>query len=278
MPSGTTGTDRTTNLSSSTSFYSGTQSGDSSGQSVAPTSPSPDESTKSSTPTQSVLSANNTKPTAGHSLSNHTVAGVVVGAAVGLALITFLVTFLFMRRKRRSRSRRRPHRPSDGPPVPIKTRDRPIVTETSGASSPLENYLPQSADDNTIERRARTILEQMGFHVETFYQSLSVFVPRNSEDELASFDTPYLPTPLVTLLSQSKDTIPLIVHCLAYFVTLSISPITNPEHSLLPIEFVTLPSSIGSAEANVSTKAGKIRSYATTGHFHRLKARTLIFP
>lgn len=223
-------------------------------------------------------STNESKPTAGHSLSNNTVAGIVVGAAVGLAFITFILTFLFMRRKRRSKSSRRHHRPSNGPQVPRKTRDRRVVTETSGASSLLEHYLPQSADDNTVEQRARTTLEQIGFHVKTFYQNPSIVGSRNSEDELATFDSPYLPTPLVTLLSQSKDTVPLIVHSLAYFVTLSISPIKDPTHSLLPIEFVTLPSSFGSAEANGSTKAGKIRFYATTGHLHRLRGGTLISP
>lgn len=223
-------------------------------------------------------STDESKPTTGHSLSNDTVAGIVVGAAVGLAFITFLLTFLFMRRKRRSRSSRRHHRPSNGPQAPRKTRDRRVVTETSGASSLLDQYLPQSADDNTVGQRARTTLEQIGFHVETFYQDLSVVGSRNSEDELATFDSPYLPTPLVTILGQSKDTVPLIVHSLAYFVTLSISPIKDPTHSLLPIEFMTLPSSFGSAEANGSTKAGKIRFCATTGHLNCLRGGTLISP
>ena len=277
MSSGTTGADHTTNVPSS-DFYSVAHSGDSSGQSVAPTSLPSDKSTDTSISTQSVLSVNDSKPTADHSLSNDTVAGIVVGTAVGLALITFLVTFCFMRRNRRSRSRRRHQRPSKGPPVPRKTRDRPIGIEISGASSLLENYLPQSADDNTVEHRARIALEQIGFHVETFYQSLSAIDARNSDDKLATFDSPYLPIPLLTLLTQSKDTIPLIVHSLAYLVTLSISPIKDPKHSLLPIEFVTLPSSVGSAEANVSTKAGKIQFCITIVNFHRLLARILISP
>ena len=267
VPSGTTGDDHTTSLPSLTSSSSVAYSGDNSGQAAAPTSLSSDQSTKASTTTQSVLSAHQSKSTAGLSLSNDTVAGIVVGAAVGLAFLIFSVTFLFMSRKRRSRSRRRYHRPSNGVPVPRRTRDHPVVTEKSGASSLFENYLPQSADDNTVKRRARTTLEQIGFHVETFYQNLSDVDTRNFNDQLARFSSPYVPTPLVTQLSQSKDTVPLIIHSLAYFVTSSISPINATEQSLLPIEFITLPSSVGSVESNVSTNAGKIQLCTATGHF-----------
>lgn len=277
MSSDTTRAQYTTNLPSST-FYSVAHSGDSSGQSVAPTSLPSDTSTESSISTQSVLSVNESKPTADHSLSNNTVAGIVVGTAVGLALITFLVTFYFMRRNRRSKNRRRHQRPSKGPPVPRKHRDGPSGIEISRASPLLENYLPQSIDDHTVEHRARTTLEQIGFHVETFYQSLSAIDARNYDDELATFESPYLPTPLVTLLRQSKNTIPLIVHSLAYFVTLSISPIKDPKHSLLPIEFVTLVSSVGSAETNVSTKLGKMQFCITIGNLHCLIERILISP
>lgn len=255
VPSGTTGDDHTTSLPSLTSSSSVAYSGDSSGQAVAPTSLSSDKRTEASTTTKSVSSTHQSKSTAGHSLSNDTVAGIVVGAAVGLAFITFLVTFLFMSRKRRSRSRRRYHRPSNGVPVLRKTRDHPVVTEKSGASSLFENHLPQSADDNTVKRRARTTLEQIGFHVETFYQNLSDVGTPDFNDQLSIFDSPYIPSALVTQLSQSIDTVPLIMHSLACFVTLSISPISATEKSLLPIEFITLPSSVGSVESNVSTNA-----------------------
>ena len=266
VASGTPGPEHNTSLLSLTSS-SIAYSGGSPAQAVAPTSLSSDKPTDLSTSTQSVLPAQDYQSTAGHSLSNDTVAGIVVGAAVGLALITFLLTFLFMRRKQRSRSRRWHHRPSNRVSVPRKSRNRPIVTKPSGASSPFENYLPQSAEDNTVKQRARTTLEQIGFHVETFYQSLpDVGIP-NLDDQLATFDSPYLPTLLVTLLSQSKDKTPLIMHSLAYFVTLSISPINGTEQSLLPMEFVTLPSSVGCVESNVSANAGKIQFYVTTSHF-----------
>ena len=265
VASGTTGPEYNTSLPSLTSSSSIAYSS-SPGQAVASTSLSSDKSTDLSTSTQSVLPAHDHQSTTGHSLSNGTVAGIVVGAAVGLALITFLLTFLFMRRKRRSRSSRRHHRPSDRFLVLRKSRNRQIVPKISGASSLFENYLPQSADDSTVKQRARIILEQIGFHVETFYQSLSDVGTANFDDKLAMFDSPYLPSPLVTLFNQSKDKTPLIMHSLAYFVTLSISPINGTEQSLLPVEFVTLPSSVGCVESNVSANAGKIQFRATTGH------------
>ena len=139
-----------------------------------------------------------------------------------------------------------------------KSRNRPNIPKSSGASSLFENYLPQSADDSTVKQRVRITLEQIAFHIETFYQSLSDVGTPNFDEQLAMFDSPYLPTPLVTLFNQSKDKTPLIMHSLAYFVTLSISPINGTEQSLLPIEFVTLPSSVGCLESNVSANAGKI--------------------
>ena len=257
--SSTTDSGHTTSLPSLTSSSSIAYSGSSPGQAVAPTSLSSHQPTELSTSTQSVLPPAHDYPSiTGHSLSNNTVAGIVVGAAVGLALITFLLTFVFMRRNQRSRSRRRHHRPLDGVLVPRKSRNRRIVPKQFGASSLFENYLPHSAEDNTVKQRARTILEQIGFHVETFYQSSYDVNTRNLDDQLAMFDSPYLPTPLATLLNQSKDKLPLIMHSLAYFVTLSISPINGTEQSLLPIEFVMLPSSVGCVESNVSANAGKI--------------------
>lgn len=266
VASATTKPEQTPSLLSLTSTSSTAYPGNSSGQAVAPTSLSSDKPTDLSTPTQSVLSAHDHQSTTAHSLSNDTVAGIVVGAAVGLALVTFLITFLLMRRKRRSRSRRRHHQPSDGVLVLRKSRNRPIVPRLSGASSLFENCLPQSADDNTVKQRARTTLEQIGFHVETFYQSLSNVGTSNIGDQLAMFDSPFLPTPLVTLLGQSTDKTPLIMHSLAYFVTLSISPLNGTEHSLLPIEFVTLSSSVGCVESHVWANAGKIQFCVTTGH------------
>ena len=273
LASGTTGPENTPSLPSSTSSSSIAYFRDSPGQAVASTNSSSDNPTELSTSTQPVSTGHDHQSTAGHSLSNDTVAGTVVGAAIGVALITFLLTFLFMRRRRRSRSRRRHHRPSDRFLILRKSRNRPIVPEPSGASSLFENCLPQPVEDNTVKQRARTTLEQIGFHVETFYKSLSDVGTPNFDDQLAIFDSPYLPTPLVTLLSQSKDKTPLIMHSLAYLVTNSISPVNGTEHSLLPIEFVTLPSSVGGVESSSLVNAGKIQSSATTGQFIALQRK-----
>ena len=267
VPSDTTGTDYNTSLPNLNSSSSVAYSGNSSHHAVAATSFSSDKPTGTSTSTQSVVSAQESKAAANHSLSNGTVAGIVVGSSFGLAWITFFVTFFCIRRKRRSRSRRRRQRPSNGVPTLRKIKDRPIAAQTSGNPSLFENYLPQSADDNTVKTRARTTLEQIEFHVETFYQNLPDFSTSNSENQLAAFDSPYITAPLVTLLSQSEDTMPLILHSLAYFVTASISPINGAAHSLLPIEFITLPSSFGSLESDLLTTAGKIHCCAKTGHF-----------
>ena len=274
VASGTTGPEHTLSLSSSTSSSSIMSSGDGPDLVVARMSLSSDHPTSlsTSTSTMSVLSGHGYQSTAGHSISNHTVAGIVVGAAIGSALITFLVTFLFMRRERRSRSSRQHHRPLERFLMLRKSTNRQIVPTHSGPSF-LENHLPRSAEDITVAQRARTTLEQICFHVETFYRGLSDDGTPNSDDQLAVFDSPYLPTPLVTLLTLSKNKTPLIMHSLAYLVTLSISSINVTEHSLLPIEFITLPSSLSCVESDVLANAGKIQFCAKNAHFIALQSK-----
>ena len=133
---------------------------------------------------------------------------------------------------------------------------KPFVTETSDATGTYENHLPQSADDKTIQQKAKATLDQIELHVENFYRNSSSAALRPDNAELVVFDSPYLPTSLATLLPRSKNKVNIIKHALAQSVTSSISPSANPALSLLPPEFGLLPNTITSAK---STKAGEYR-------------------
>ena len=208
----------------------------------------------------------NLNPTSGSAsstsstLPNDTVAGIVVGVAVGVALITFLATFLTIRRRRGSGGKR--HRQGsdrDGGLVGTARQQtlssepkQPLVTQTS-----FDNFLPQSADDKTVQNEVKTVLDQTELHVENFYQDTESFGPRLADAELAMFDSPCLPSSLASLLPQTNNRIPLIKHALAHFITACITTPSDTDWSLLPKDFVLLPNAVSAGGSTRSTKQGE---------------------
>ena len=204
-------------------------------------------------------------PTSSHRLSNGAVAGIAVGAALGLALLTFLATFLIMRRKRHAKGERQSTSPKDRGEVELNTpRQRssatvakqPFATEAPAASGTYENYLPQSADDRTVQQRAKATLDQIELHVENFYRNSSS-AARPDNAELAAFDSPYLPAALASLLPRSNNRVNIIKHALAQYIVPSILPSASPARSLLPTEYALLPHTVTSARSSISNKVGK---------------------
>lgn len=201
-----------------------------------------------------------------HRLPNGTVAGIVIGVALGLVLLTFLAIYLVMRHKRSSGGKSR-YQDSKGSgtsgPGSADQRSRssepkgPLVTELPDSSGALETHLPQSADDQTVQNSAKTTLDQIELHVENFYQGVARSSSQSAEADVATFNSPYLSNSLGTLLQQSSNAVPLIKHALAHFITDSISLIANPESTLLPEEFVLLPSTVKGANASGSAKPGE---------------------
>lgn len=174
---------------------------------------------------------------------------------------------MVMRRQRLSKERRRyrssedngglalsTRRPQESTPTPKKP---PYVTEAPGASETYETYLPQSADDGTVQQKAKGILDQVELHIENFYRNSSSATLRPDSAELGAFDSPYLPASLATLLPRSKNKVNIMKHALAQSMTSCISPNASPVRSLLPTEFATLPNTVASTRSKVSTKAGE---------------------
>ncbi|KAL2037110.1 hypothetical protein N7G274_010106 [Stereocaulon virgatum] len=190
-------------------------------------------------------------------LANGTVAGIVIGIALGLALVTFLATFMCMRRRSGSATKGKGGAlDTDG--VGQRYQDSeskgPSVTETPSGLASFDSFLPQSADDKTVHTHVKTMLDQIELHVENFYQNASSSSTRLADAELAIFNSPYLPNSLATLLPQTNNQVPLIKHALAYIATSCISTNASPDWSLLPKDFVLLPSTIRAANSTRSTK------------------------
>lgn len=218
-------------------------------------------SSKSSvkSPTASTL-LSTVSPKKSHQVADGTLVGAIVGVAIGIALITFLVTFFFMRRKRNAGGQgpsifesasKEPRHQTDE-----KANGIPMIRLNRDAAE-YESYLPPSADDRAVEQRTKNTLDQIELHVENYYQNTSKSSARPNDRELASFNSPYLPEALASMLSHSRDGTTLIKHTLAYLVISCISPSAKPGSSLLPPEFVGLPSSAASTESGPAAKPGK---------------------
>ena len=215
----------------------------------------------STTGSQSSASSNSTSASGpsssalpNHRLSNGTVAGIVVGVALGLALITFLVTCAVMRRQRQSRNKKRSRLSGDRTGVALRP---PRHHGPSGASPTHDNYFPQSADDKTIQQKARSTLDQIELHVENFYRNSSSSAHRPDNRELALFDSPYLSASLASLLPHSRNEVNIIKHALAQSVISSLSLTADSKRSLIPTEYTLLPSAITSTKSSVTLKPGK---------------------
>ena len=243
-------TSSTTSISSTINSATSTTSSASSSQSK--TSKTDSQSSTSSSPTPT--SRPSSSALSNHRLSNGTVAGIVVGVALGLALITFLATFAIMRRHRQSKSKKLSKSSRDGRGVPL---GPPRHQGSSGASRTHDSYLPQSADDRTIQQKVKSTLDQIELHVENFYRTSSSSALRPDNGELAVFDSPYLSASLASLLPQSRKKLSIIKHALVLSVTSSLSPTADSTRSLIPTEYTLLPSTIMSTKSSVTFKPGK---------------------
>ncbi|EFE29464.1 uncharacterized protein ARB_03671 [Trichophyton benhamiae CBS 112371] len=189
-------------------------------------------------------------------------AGAIGGSIVGSTLLTLIAAYLFFgRRKSRGGNNlegRQTREPLVDKNYDIETAcsrehfssNVPFAgntdkTNTAGSldlhaeKSGLGSYIPTPADDKTVESRILTVFDHLALHVENYYTSSS---PSNFESEhlsqcvamLSSYNSPFLPAPVVSLLSQSNDREPIIKHCLV--------------QSLIPATFHAAPSSASRSE------------------------------
>ena len=136
-------------------------------------------------------------------------------------------------------------------------RKGPLMTAGSqGGSDSWISALPQSADDAIIQRSVEATLEQIGLHVENFYQNTPKSTAEVEELELESFDLSFLPVSLAIMLRSSTKANPILKHTLSNLVTTSVSATGSPAQSLLPAESVLLPSKLRWSKSSSSKKSG----------------------
>ena len=132
-----------------------------------------------------------------------------------------------------------------------------LVTTKPRGSDIHMNSLAQSVDDATIQRRVGATLEQIGLHIENYYHNTPNSRAEVEDLDLKPFDSSFLPAPLAVMLPRSTKATPVLKHTLSNLVTTSVSPMGSPAQSLLPAEFVQLPSKTGSSKAPTSRKPGQ---------------------
>lgn len=176
--------------------------------------------------------AQNSTPKSGGHHSNGVLAGAVVGSVIGSALLAFLATCLFFRSRRSKR--RNPegkrmlatgkyeeesHEFRDhlrGGLDSSSSQDKvtaPVTVTADGGRASLGNYIPSPADDKTVQNRVLTIFEQVALHVENYYSNNPPIYTQDAA-ALESYNSPFLPVSMLSLLSRPGGRIAVLKHCL----------------------------------------------------------------
>lgn len=182
--------------------------------------------TPSSNATSSTAALLATESTASNGVSPGIVAGIAVGVGIGLALLAVLITCILMRRQ---------HSRNFGNAKQYE------LTRTNGGESPqqppslvVNDYLPQPADDRTVQTKTELLFDQIELFVENYCQVKPGSVAEAVTAELAVFDSPILPSSLASSLLGARDARFIIKHSLARFIIGRISPAAETGDTLLP--------------------------------------------
>lgn len=194
-------------------------------------------------------------------------AGAIVGSIIGAAIITFLVTWLFFGKRNKKRDERqssyrgRDHRSPSG------HRSRGVaagaVAEKSSSSTSDESgfgwqaYLPQSADDQTVQNRVKTLFDQVDLHVDNYYTKSNVRIDSGTQTALSRLDDSNLPDSIDNLMSNPNVALPVIKHCIANLLLARMSPGFQDGASLLPAYLAAEPSKLHSSSMPPGENVGK---------------------
>ena len=208
----------------------------------------------------SILAPNETNPHDCY-LSPGKGAGVTIGVGIGIALFAVLATFLIMRRWNKLRDSRGYGSRGHGIPELSSLSKNGVMGEAKElpiSSSAVDDYLPQPADDKTLQIKTKTILDQVELFVENFCQGQAYSQARSPNTELSTFDSISLLKPLSTLMLQSNDAGALIKHSLSNYLIRSIATGASAEDTFLPADFSMLPRSLIASGSTANRKVGRL--------------------
>ena len=197
--------------------------------------------------------------------SGGSLAGAAIGCLIGGALIAFLIAFLiFRKRAQRNASAGAGaggggyHQNNDS------TNQRDVValsekpsSKSAGAVVGWQSFLPQSADDRTIQNGVKTFFNLIELHVDNFYRKAPVELDQRTREALARIDSGKLPGRIDQMMQDQRLVLPVIKHCIADLLITRMSPLTYPETSLLPSNLSAIPGRLQSASLSSSERSGK---------------------
>ncbi|KAH2976243.1 hypothetical protein KXV25_006159 [Aspergillus fumigatus] len=101
-------------------------------------------------------------------------------------------------------------------------------------------YAPHPADDETVRARILTLFDHARLHVDNYYSSAAASSPHNPTTSLASYESPYLPSPIATLLAKPGRHRAVLTHILVRELLQKITPGSGKE-ALLPACYASCP-------------------------------------
>ncbi|OQO02514.1 hypothetical protein B0A48_12041 [Cryoendolithus antarcticus] len=111
--------------------------------------------------------------------------------------------------------------------------------------STWNNLLPQPLDDEALAGTVRSLLDQIGLHVDNMYAKKEMQLTEDMLDALAGLDTNLLPSALPDMMQIPALQIFVIKHCMAYAIVSRIVPSEDSPASLVPPQIAVLPSRDG---------------------------------
>jgi hypothetical protein len=207
------------------------------------------------------------RPTSDKALNNNdsgnkygtgALAGSIVGSFLGGFIIAFLVAFLLLRR-RKDRNSHPEKRGSSTPETYVSPggsdkshkRDPDFLVSAryegisyaspnavTSKSFDLSPYVPEPADDTTVCTRIQTFFDQASLHVDNYYARPDPASRQQEEDiaHIGDYDSAFLGTPLVNLLSRPRTQRTVLTHTLVHTLLQGIRPENHPR-SLLPASY-----------------------------------------
>ncbi|KAH1459681.1 hypothetical protein KXV68_004880 [Aspergillus fumigatus] len=101
-------------------------------------------------------------------------------------------------------------------------------------------YAPHPADDETVRARILTLFDHARLHVDNYYSSAAASSPHNPTTSLASYESPYLPSPIATLLAKPGRHRAVLTHILVRELLQKITP-GSGKGALLPACYASCP-------------------------------------
>nr|OQO23305.1 hypothetical protein B0A51_06469 [Rachicladosporium sp. CCFEE 5018] len=164
--------------------------------------------------------------------SNAAAIGGGVGGGVAVLLLSLMAAFLY--RHRRRRDMRQQMDDVGGSNKSMSRHRSGLIKPAPVSCSAWNNLLPQPLDDEALAGTVRSLLDQIGLHVDNTYAKKETQLIEDMLDALAGVDTNLLPSALPDMMQIPALQVFVIKHCMAYAILSRIVPSEGSPASLVP--------------------------------------------